>query len=169
MAEPVVVVEDAAPQTAQEHAKEQPTVGAVVETTEEHPAPVRTGAVTPMRDGESARTPPPSSVAEEDRAPTPPPAEEGKVPTPPQAEASSPKDSPGLDQGPVMAATMAGVVQRAKGPRRPPMMKWRRSRVVPKMVASTFMCGANVGTISLVMKNSRRRRRPRGWIAQPNG
>jgi len=83
-------------------------VGTVAETAEEHPAPVRTGAGTPTRDGESTRTPPPRSVAEEDGAPTPPPAEEGKVPTPPRAEASSPKDTPGLDQGPVMAATTAG-------------------------------------------------------------
>ena len=105
----MVVVEDAAPQTAQEYTEEQPTVGTVAETTEEHPAPARAGAGTPMRDGESARMPPPSSVVEEeDRAPTPPPAEEERVPTPPRAEASSPKDSHGLDQGPVMAATTAG-------------------------------------------------------------
>jgi len=105
----VVVVEDAAPQTTQEHAEEQPTVGAVAETAEENLAPGRTGAGTPARDGESARTPPPSSVAEEeDRAPTPSPVEEERVPTPPRVEASSPKDSPGLDQGPVMAATTAG-------------------------------------------------------------
>jgi len=104
----MVVVEDAVPQTAQEHAEEQPTVGTVAETAEEHPAPARTGAGTPMRDGDSTRMPPPSSVAEEDRAPTPPPTEEGKVPTQPRAEASSLKDSPSLDQGPVMAATTAG-------------------------------------------------------------
>ena len=32
----MVVVEDAVPQTAQEHAEEQPTVGTVAETAEEH-------------------------------------------------------------------------------------------------------------------------------------
>jgi len=105
----VVVVEDAAPQTTQEHAEEQPTVVTVAETAEEHPAPARTRAGTPTRDGESVRTPPPSSVAEEeDRALTPPPAEEGRVQTPPREEDSSPKDSPSLDQGLVMPATMAG-------------------------------------------------------------
>jgi len=81
----------------------------VAETAEEHPAPASTRAGTPTRDGEAARMPPPSSVAEEeDRAPTPPPAKEGRVPTPPRAEASSPKDSSGLDQGRVMPATTAG-------------------------------------------------------------
>jgi len=79
------------------------------ESTEEHPAPARATAGTPMRDGEDARTPPPSNVVEEEgRAPTPPPAEEGRVPTPPRAGASSPVGSPGLDQGPVMPATTAG-------------------------------------------------------------
>jgi len=68
------------------------------ETAEECPAPARTRASTPMRDGEAARAPPPSSAAEgEDRVLTPPSAEEGRVPIPPQAETSSPKDSPGLD------------------------------------------------------------------------
>jgi len=107
-AEPVVIVEDAAPQTTQERAEEQPTVVIAAETAEEHLAPTRAEAGTPTRDGEAARTPPPSSVVgEEDRAPTPPPAEEGRVPTPPRAETSSQVDSPGLDQGPVMPTTTA--------------------------------------------------------------
>ena len=78
------------------------------ETDEEHLAPTRTKASTPTRDEEAARTPPPSRVAEEeDRAPASPPAKEGRVPTPPRAGVSPPKDSPGLDQGPVMPATAA--------------------------------------------------------------
>ena len=80
----------------------------VAETAEEHPALTRARAGTPTRDGEAARTTPPSNVVEEeDRAPTPPLAEEGRVPTLPRAEASSPVGSPGLDQGPVMPATTA--------------------------------------------------------------
>jgi len=52
------------------------------ETAEEHPAPTRARAGTPTRDGEAARTPPPSNIVdEEDRALTPPLAEEGGVPT----------------------------------------------------------------------------------------
>ena len=79
------------------------------ETAKEHPAPAGARAGTPTRDGEAARAPPPSNVVEEeDRAPTPPPTEEGRIPTPPRVEASSPGDSPGLDQGPVMPAATAG-------------------------------------------------------------
>jgi len=79
------------------------------ESVEGHPAPARTGASTPARDDEAARTPPPSNVAEEeDRALTPPPAEERRVPTPPRAETSSPKGSPGRDEGPVIPVTRAG-------------------------------------------------------------
>ena len=108
-AEPVAVVGDTAPQTTQEHAEEQPATTTVAESTEEHPAPARARAGTPTRDGEAARTPPPSNVVEEEgRAPTPPPAEEGRVPTPPRAGASSPVGSPSLGQGPVMPATTAG-------------------------------------------------------------
>jgi len=103
-AEPVAVVGDAAPQTT-----EQPTATTAAESAEEHPAPARAMAGTPTRDGEAARTPPPSNVVEEEgRAPTPPLAEEGRVPTPPRAEATSPVGSPGLDQGLVMPATTAG-------------------------------------------------------------
>jgi len=80
-----------------------------VETAEEHPALVRTGAGTPVGDEEAARTPPQSSVAEEeDKAPTPPPAEERRVPTPPRAETSSPKGSPGCGKGPVIPVTTVG-------------------------------------------------------------
>ena len=108
-AELAVVVEDAAPQTTQEQIEGQPTVVTMAETAEEHPAPARTRASTPVRDEEAARTPPSRSVAEEeDRAPTPPPAEERRVPTPPRAETSSPKGSPGRDKGPVIPVTMAG-------------------------------------------------------------
>jgi len=108
-AEPVAVVGDAMLQTTQEHAEEQPATTTEAESAEEHPAPARARASTPTRDGEAARMPPPSNVAEEEgRAPTPPPAEEGRVPTPLRAGASSPVGSPGLDQGPVMPATTAG-------------------------------------------------------------
>ena len=108
-AEPTVVVEDAAQQTTQEQTEGQPTVVSAVETTEEDPAQARTGASTPARHDEAARTPPSSSVAEEgDRAPAPPPAEERRAPTPPRAEASSPKGSPGRDKGPVIPVTTAG-------------------------------------------------------------
>ena len=96
------------PQTTQEHAEEQPTTMTAAEGAGEHPAPARSRAGTHTRDGEAARTPPPSNVAEEEgRALTPLPAEEGRVPTPPRAGASSPVGSPGLDQGPVMPATTA--------------------------------------------------------------
>jgi len=98
-AEPAVVVEDAAPLTTQGRTEGHPTVVIGAETAEEHPAQARTGASTPARDEEAARTPPPSSVAEEeDRAPSPPPAEGRRVPTPPRAETSSPKGSPSQDR-----------------------------------------------------------------------
>jgi len=107
-AEPVAVTGDAGPQTAQEHTEEQPAMTNAAESAEEHPAPVRVQARTPVWGDESARMPPPSSVAEEEgRAPTPPPPEEGRVPTPPRAGASSPVSSPGPDQGPMMPATTA--------------------------------------------------------------
>ena len=102
----MAVAGEAAPQTTQEHAEEQPAMTNAAESAEEHPTPVRVQARTPVGDDESARMPPPSSVAEEEsRAPTPPPAEEGRVPTPPRARASS-VSSPGLDQGPMMPATI---------------------------------------------------------------
>ena len=105
----MTVVEDATPQTTQEHAEEQPAATIVAESAEEHPAPARTRASTPVGDVESARMPPPSSVAEEeDRAPTTPPSEGRRVPTPPRAGASSPKGSPSRDQGPVITVTAAG-------------------------------------------------------------
>ena len=86
-AEPVAVVGDAVPQTM-----DQPAVTTVAESAEEHPAPARATAGTPMRDGEAVRTPPLSSaVEEESRASTPPLAEEGRVPTPPRAGVSSPE------------------------------------------------------------------------------
>ena len=106
----MTVVEDATPQTTQEHAEEQPAATIVAESAEEHPAPARTRASTPVGDVESARMPPPSSVAEEeDRAPTSPPSEGRRVPTPPRAEASSPKGSPSRVQGPVKPVTAAGI------------------------------------------------------------
>ncbi|XP_021321722.1 flocculation protein FLO11-like [Sorghum bicolor] len=109
MAEPTVVVENAAEQTTQEPTEEQPTVVTATETTEEDPAPARTGASTLTMDDEAARTPPPSSVAEEgDRAPTPPPAEETRAPTLARAEASSPKGSPSRGKDPLIPVTMAG-------------------------------------------------------------
>ena len=98
VAETVAVVGDAAPQTT-----EQPATTTVAESAEEHPAPARATASTPTR------TPPPSNVVEEEsRAPTPPPNEERGVPILPRAGASSPVGSPGLDQGPVMPATIVG-------------------------------------------------------------
>jgi len=108
-AEPTVAVEDATQQTTQEQTEGQPTIVSAAETAEVDPAQARTGASTPTRDDETARTPPPSSVAEGgDRAPTPPPVEERRAPTPPRAEASSPKGSPGRDKGPVIPVTTAG-------------------------------------------------------------
>ena len=101
-------VENAAEQTTQEQAKEQPAVVTVAETVEEDPTPARTGASTPTRNDEAARTPPPISVAEEgDKAPTTPPAEEMRTPTPPPAEASSPKGSPSRGKGPLIPVTTA--------------------------------------------------------------
>ena len=169
-AEPAVVVEDAARQTAQEQSEEQPTVVTMAESAEEHPAPARTGASTPARDDEAARTPPPSSVAEEgDKAPTPPPTEERRAPTPPRAEASSPKGSPGRDKGPVIPVTTAGGSAEGEEAQAASDDEVEEIQGRPLMVASTFTCGANVGTISLVMRSSRRRRRPRGWSAQLSG
>jgi len=108
-AEPVAVIGDAAPQTTQEHAEEQPTTTTAAESAEEHPAPMRVQASTPVGDDESTRMPPPSSVTEEeDRAPTTPPSEGRRAPTSPRAEASSPKGSPGRVQGLVIPATAAG-------------------------------------------------------------
>ncbi|XP_021303745.1 uncharacterized protein LOC110430404 [Sorghum bicolor] len=108
-AEPAVVVEDAAPQTTQEGTEGHPTVVVGAETAEEHPAPAKTRAGTTVGNEETARTPPPNSVAEEeDKAPTLPPAEERRVPTPPRAETSSPKGSPGHGKGPVIPVTTAG-------------------------------------------------------------
>jgi len=169
-AEPAVVVEDAAPQTTQGETEGHPTVVIGAETAEEHPALARTGAGTPAGDEEAARTPPPSSVVvEEDKAPTPPPAEERRVPTPPRAETSSPKGSPGCGKGPVIHVTVVGEAQRARRLKRPPTTKLKKSKVAPMMVTSAFTCGANVGTISLVMRSSWRRRRPRGWSTQQSG
>ncbi|XP_021311824.1 proline-rich protein 36-like [Sorghum bicolor] len=108
-AEPAAVVEDAAQQAAQEQPEEQPAVVTAAESAEEHPAPARTGASTPIRGDETVRTPPPSSVAEEEnRAPTTPSSEGRTDPTPPRAEASSPMGSPSRDQGPVIPVTAAG-------------------------------------------------------------
>jgi len=108
-AEPAVVVENAAEQTTQEQAEEQPAVATTAESVEEDLTQVRTEASTPTRDDDAARTPPPSSVAEEgDKAPTPPPVEERRAPTPPWAEASSPKGSPSWGKCPLIPVTMAG-------------------------------------------------------------
>ena len=54
-AEPAIVVEE---QTGQEQFEEQPMVVTAAESAEGHPAPARTGASTPARDDEAARTPP---------------------------------------------------------------------------------------------------------------
>ena len=162
MAQPAVVVENAAEQTTLEQTEEQPAVVTAVETTEEDPAQARTGASTPTRDDEATRTPPPSSVTEDgDRAPTPSPAEERRAPTLPREEASSPKGSPSRGKGLLIPITTAGVARRVRRPRRPLTMRWRRSRGARRMVANTFSCGVNVGTTSLVTKSSPRpRRRP---------
>jgi len=109
IAEPAVVDENATEQTTHEQPKEQPVVVTVAETAEEDPAQVKTGASTPTRGDEAARTPPPSSVAEEgDKVPTPPLAEEERVPTSAPAEASTPKGSPSRGKGPLIPVTMAG-------------------------------------------------------------
>ena len=108
-AEPAAVVEDAAQQATQEQPEEQPTAMTAAESTEEHPAPAKTRANTPVGGDESARMPLPSNVAEEeDRALTTPPSEGRRIPTPPRAEASSPNGSPSQDQGPVIPVTTAG-------------------------------------------------------------
>jgi len=108
-AQPAAVVEDAAQQATQEQPEEQPAAVTVAESAEEHPALARTRASTLVRGDETARTPPPSSVTEEDnRALTTPPSKGRRVPNPPRAEASSPKGSPSLDQGPVIPVTAAG-------------------------------------------------------------
>ena len=107
-AEPAAVVGDAAQQTAREHPEEQLAVTTAAESAVEQPALATSQANTPAGDEEAARVPPPSSAAEEDRVPTPPPAEQRRVPTPPRAGVSSPVNSPGRDQGPVMPATAAG-------------------------------------------------------------
>ena len=84
-------------------------VVSVVETAEEDPDQARTGASTPIRDDEAARTPPPSSIVEEgDRASTSLPAGEKRTPTPPRGEASSPNGSPGRGKGPLMPVTTTG-------------------------------------------------------------
>ena len=88
---------------------EQTAVVSVVETTEEDSAQDKTGASTPTRGGEDARTPPPSSVAEEgDRVPTPPPAEGERGPTLTLAEASTPEGSPSRGKGHLILVTTAG-------------------------------------------------------------
>jgi len=88
---------------------EQPAAVTAAESAEEHPALARTQASTPVRGDETARVPPPSSLAEEEnRAPTTPPSEGRSVLTPPRAEASSPKGSPSRDQGPTIPVTTAG-------------------------------------------------------------
>ena len=108
-ADPAIVVENTAEQTTRQQPEEQPAVATVAETVEEDPAQARTGASTPTRDDEAARTPPPSNVAEEgDKVPTPPPAEEGRAPTPAPAESSSPKGSPSRGKGPLIPITTAG-------------------------------------------------------------
>jgi len=107
--EPAAVVEDVAQQAAQEQPEEQPAAVTAAHSAEEHPAPTRTRASTLVRGDETARTPPPSSVAEEEnRAPTTPPSKGRRVPTPPRVEASSPKGSPSRDQGPVIPMTAVG-------------------------------------------------------------
>ena len=99
---------DAAEQTARGRPMEQTTVVSVAETTEEDPAQGKTGASTPTRGDEDARTPPPSSVAEEgDRVPTPPPAEGERGPAPAPAEASTPEGSHGRGKGPLIPVTTA--------------------------------------------------------------
>ena len=88
---------------------EQTAVVFVPETTEEDSAQDKTGASTPTRGGEDARTPPLSSVAEEgDRVPTPPPAEGERGPTPTPEEASTPEGSPSRGKGPLIPFTTAG-------------------------------------------------------------
>jgi len=58
-AEPAVVIENTTEQTTQGPTEEQPTVVTAAETAEEGPAQARTGASTPTRGDEAARTPPP--------------------------------------------------------------------------------------------------------------
>ena len=166
----MAVIGDAAPQTNQEHTEEQPATTAAAESAEEHLAPARARAGTPTRDGEAARMPPPSNVVEEEsRAPTPPPAEEEKVPTPPRARASSRVGSPGLDQGPVIPATTAGGSAEGEETRTASDDEVEEIQGRPQDGRQHVYVWHQTGTTSLVMKNSQRRRRPRGWSAQRSG
>jgi len=140
------------------------------ETTEEHPAPVRTEASTPARDEEVARTPPPSSVAEEeDRASTPPPAEERRVPTPPRAEISSPKGSPGRDKGPVIPVTTARGSTEGEETQAASDDEVDEIQGRPHDGRQHVYVWRQRGDHFIVMRSSRRRRRLRGWSAQQSG
>ena len=107
--EPAVSDDNAAEQTVREQLVERPAVVAVAEVAEEDPTQDKAKASTPTRGDETAGTPPPSSVVEEeDKVPSPPPAEEERNPTPAPAEASTLEGSPSRGKGPMIPVTVAG-------------------------------------------------------------
>ena len=70
--EPAVSDDNAAEQTVREQLVERPAVVAVAEVAEEDPTQDKAKASTPTRGDETAGTPPPSSVVEEeDKVPSP--------------------------------------------------------------------------------------------------
>ena len=107
--EPVVANDNAAEQTIREQPVERPAVAATTDVAEEDPAQDKARTSTPTRGNETAGTPPPSSVVEEeDKVPSPPPAEEERNPTPAPAEASTLEGSPSRGKGPMIPITVAG-------------------------------------------------------------
>ena len=87
---------------------EQPIVVAAVEVVEENPAQDKARASTPTRGDETAGTPPPSSmVEEEDKVPPPSLIEEERAPTPAPAEDSTLEGSPSRGKSPMIPVTVA--------------------------------------------------------------
>ena len=107
--EPAAADDNATEHTVREQPVERPAVVAMVEVAEENPTQDKARASTPTRGDETAGTPPPSSVVEEeDKVPSPPPAEEERNPTPAPAEASTLEGSPSRGKGPMIPITVAG-------------------------------------------------------------
>ena len=96
-------------QTAPEQPVVQPAVVPATEVADEDLARNRTEASTPMRGDGTARTPPPSSVAEEEnKAPSPAPVEEGRAPSPALVEAPMQEGIPNQGKGPKIPVTVVG-------------------------------------------------------------
>ena len=88
---------------------EQPAIVTATEVADKDPARDRTEASTPTRGDETAGTPPPSSVTqEEDKAPSPIPVEEGRAPTPALVEAPTLGGTSDRGKGPMIPVTMVG-------------------------------------------------------------